>query len=103
MSSGFAPAFAAASRICDTDHEPRYIVPIFPVPSITLDWSQLVVVGSSSESFCSTTEYTRLSMVYRSLPDVQGCAVVASLSLAPSSQDGEPIASVHCRSGQPSW
>src|SRR6478609_496471 len=103
MSSGFAPALAAASRICDTDHEPRYIVPTLPVPSITFDWSQLVVVGSSSDSFSLTIEYSRLSMVFRSPPAAQGCAVAASLSLAPSSQDGEPIASVHCRSGQPSW
>ena len=43
-----------AACICTIAHEPSIIVAILPVPSMPLDCSQFVVVGSGSVSFPCT-------------------------------------------------
>lgn len=55
MSSGFFPAASAPARIWEIAQDPSHIDAILPDPICALESSQLVVVGSGSDSFFSTT------------------------------------------------
>lgn len=101
MSSAEAPLASAASWIWVTAQDPRTIAEISPVASLTLDSSQLVVVGSGSERPLATMSKSRLSRAYISLPSVHG-ASSASRRATVSGPATTPWLPCHCESGQPS-
>src|SRR5689334_23019809 len=102
MSAGSCPAFFAASCICTTAHEPSHMVPTLPVAMRFLLFSQLVVVGSCSDSPPCTMSYSRVSPAFRSPPAFHGSDPEAKASCAFGSQLTEPTTPVQAVSGQPS-